>query len=329
MRTPEFGRRSSLFTAAAMATLATLLAATGVTGTANAASSQPPMATGIGSVTVQGLQAPSGSNAPAVITQTGQSFSVTVTTVGPDDTGTIVPLPVSDKQDTTFTLSITAVRSGSPKLSGTTKVTVPAGQSSGTATGVVLTGQANGVVLTAKGSASLKDWQGSTAPFDVSLKATGSDSGATFWSTTGGTTPCAPDKTVGNRVCADLILPNGSLSGLLLTTGLCDSTIGCTSTHDQLQALVDLGTRYPNTSPATLVVKCDKSACPGGGVPSYSVLINLDPNGPLSSAPACTSKGVVDPGLSYCVDYVQSKRDNAGDLLLYLLFTQDARISTT
>ena len=31
------------------------------------------------------------------------------------------------------------------------------------------------------------------------------------------------------------------------------------------------------------------------------------------------------PDGGYCVDYRQSKRDNAGDLHLYLLFTQDAR----
>jgi hypothetical protein len=84
---------------------------------------------------------------------------------------------------------------------------------------------------------------------------------------------------------------------------------------------------YSNTTPAVAVFKCDKSACAGGGVPSYHVSVNLAATGKLETAPPCAAKGVVDAGLDYCVDYRQSKRDIAGDVHLYVLLAHDARMS--
>ena len=48
---------------------------------------------------------------------------------------------------------------------------------------------------------------------------------------------------------------------------------------------------------------------------------------PLTPAPECTSKGVVNEGADFCVDYKQSTKDNAGDVHLFVLFTKDGRIS--
>jgi hypothetical protein len=44
-------------------------------------------------------------------------------------------------------------------------------------------------------------------------------------------------------------------------------------------------------------------------------------------APACPSKGVIGEGQPHCVDYRASKRDNAGDLNLVLLFFEDPRVT--
>jgi hypothetical protein len=56
-------------------------------------------------------------------------------------------------------------------------------------------------------------------------------------------------------------------------------------------------------------------------------VVNLLPAGPVTVAPACPAKGVVGTDQKYCVDYVQSTRDNAGDTILYLLFVEDGRAS--
>jgi hypothetical protein len=283
----------------------------------------------LGSLTLSGSEAvPAGSNAPDHLIVSGKTdVTVTVTSVGPDDTGTLVVLPV--QKASTFALTVTS-RSGKTVLSKTS-VTIAKGSSTGS---VVLrfTGQANGVAVAAKGSGQQKDWTASSAasPVDVALKASASPTSTSFWGTAGAT-PCTPDKTLGNRLCADLVLPTGVSSDVLLTTGLCDAVLTCGSDKDLVQVLADL-TGVTRTTPATLIIKCDKSACPGGGVPSYDVLFSISPDSsvPLSEAPACSSKGVVDeaymtPDGGYCLDYRQSKRDNAGDLHLYLLFTQDAR----
>lgn len=286
-------------------------------------------ADGLGSLTLSGSEAvPAGSNAPDQLIVSGKTdVTVTVTAVGPDATGTLVAQPV--QKASTFALTVTS-HSGSTVLSPTS-VTIAKGSSTGSVV-VRFTGQANGVAVAAKGSGTLSGWTASSvaSPVDVALKASASPTSTSFWGTAGAT-PCAPDITVGNRVCADLVLPTGVSSDVLLTTGLCDTALTCGSNKDLVQVLADL-TGVTRTTPAKLIVKCDKSACPGGGVPSYKVLFSVSPGSsvPLSEAPACSSKGVVDqaymtPGGGYCVDYVQSKRDGAGDLHLFLLFTQDAR----
>lgn len=301
----------------------------GLIGPVTSASAVNGFADGLGSLTLSGSEAvPPGSNAPDhLIVSDKTNVTVTVTSVGPDATGDLVVQPVH--KTSTFALTVTS-RSGSTVLSKTS-VTITKGSSTGSVV-VRFSGQANGVAVAAKGSGVQKDWTATSAvsPVDVALKASSSPTRTSFWGTAGAA-PCSPDKTIGNRVCADLVLPSGVSSDVVLTTGLCDATVTCGSDKDLVQVLADL-TGVTRTTPAKLIVKCDKSACPGGGVPSYKVLFSISPDSsvPLSEAPACSSKNVVDeaymtPDGGYCVDYVQSKRDNAGDLHLYLLFTQDAR----
>jgi hypothetical protein len=86
---------------------------------------------------------------------------------------------------------------------------------------------------------------------------------------------------------------------------------------------------YSRTSPATVVLACDKALCRevANGVPKIPVLYTFDNTGPLTkAAPPCPSKGVVGADQEACVDYVQSSRQG-GDLYLYFLFVHDIRIS--
>ena len=75
--------------------------------------------------------------------------------------------------------------------------------------------------------------------------------------------------------------------------------------------------------PATFILRCDKARCSGKGVSSYTAKIALSNSGAFSDSPACTSKGVLNAGAHFCTDYVSSHRDNAGDLLLEVLFDRD------
>jgi hypothetical protein len=144
----------------------------------------------------------------------------------------------------------------------------------------------------------------------------------------GGEDDCAV-ATPANPVCGVVILPQGaSSSQVLLSLGPCGDTAyaGC---GDDLGSVVQVLAGldgYTATSPATILIKCDKVLCGGGSIQDQHLSYSLDGNGALTRAEACLSKGVVDPGPA-CVDYVQSKRDGSGDTYLYLLLTRDARVS--
>lgn len=131
--------------------------------------------------------------------------------------------------------------------------------------------------------------------------------------------------------CGILLLPNGAGSAqVALSLGACSTALGCTSAKGEIVQFVgDLSGRYTKQAPATMIVRCDKSVCSGSGVNKYTVKGSLLPSpAVLAPLPACTAKGVIDQNVIQCTDYVQSHRDNAGDLLLYVLTTQDARYGT-
>jgi hypothetical protein len=130
------------------------------------------------------------------------------------------------------------------------------------------------------------------------------------------------------QTCVELVAPRGVSSDAVFSRGDCRSVADCASSKDLLQVLADLsGKGYDNKHPATIIVTCDKSLCGNGGVPSFILQASLNGGGALSAAPGCKKKGVIDTGLDLCVDYVQSSRDNAGDIHLYLLVARDARTS--
>ena len=126
-------------------------------------------------------------------------------------------------------------------------------------------------------------------------------------------------------LCGIAYLPNGITSEqAALAIAECTADLGCTEGSQVVSFLAGLGV-YSHTDPATLVLRCDKTLCAGGGVNSYTVKGAKLASDPLEPVPACAVKGEVQEGEPFCIDYRQSHRDNAGDLLLYWLVTDDLR----
>ena len=65
--------------------------------------------------------------------------------------------------------------------------------------------------------------------------------------------------------------------------------------------------------------------CGGGGSNGFPILYQASGGGPFLTAPACPKKGTIGPSQTFCQDFTQDHRDNAGDLVAYLLFLDDVR----
>jgi hypothetical protein len=323
-RTPHHRRRTGT---ALVVAAGTALALVGITSP-GAAAAPPPAPTRLGVVVAGNIAGiPSTAGTPALLVEQLEDVAVTVTLYAGDD-----PVVVSRSKDTVVRLR---VPEGAPGLvRGTGRVVVPGGQSSGTGS-VQLSGTGNDVRLLAdvlsgpRGTASLT---GESVTFDVvrapvSVTYDQLPTSNVLVSAAGKGVECSP--TPDEPTCADLVLPNGLASNVFFATGACDAAAGCPTGGDLLLVLAEFGAGHSNANPATVVVKCDKSRCGGGGVPGYQLRVSLEGDGPLDegAAPACSSKGVIQAGEEYCVDYVQSKRENAGDLNLFLLLARDARMS--
>lgn len=204
---------------------------------------------------------------------------------------------------------------------------------SSTATSVTFSGvsiptAANGVTLRA---AATKGNTKATSPvpsdpFDVLLTFTSAPQGTPLVQVggTNGTDGCTA--TPDSPICADLLLPSGSDTGVLMSLGVCTGLGKCVGSDTQ--ALVKLS-QYTRTSPAAMIVKCDKSLCGGGGINKQKLAVEPSTGGGFTTAPACPAKNTIGPDQTFCVDYVQSTRDNAGDTFLWLLFTDDVRAHYT
>lgn len=296
------------------------------TGSAQAAPISPTGLNVVASTDNTGL----GGAVPNVLVQAGDPFTLTVT---------LSPAGATFNKDTPLTLtpSIDPGVGGSPQ--GTfspSTVTFPGGVSSATFA-VSYSAVDNGVILTASvAEKNSKVAPGSTQPFDVLKTVLPLAQGNPQFTTGVG---------VGNNNCSDgtdepecgvVVLPNDiQSSNAALTLGACTSNLGCTSGSQVVQFVADLGTRYSPTSPATLIFRCSKDLCrnTNNGVRGFTLKVSQSATGPLDHvSQPCIAKGVADNGLNngdtFCTDYVQSHRDNAGDVLLYLLFTQDMRGST-
>jgi hypothetical protein len=256
----------------------------------------------------------------------GRGFDVDLTFR--DDAGNLEPL--SQIQ----TLTIT-VKYGTTTL-GTTDV-APGGTEA-SFSGLAIEAAASNVHLTVTASTKPKALTVSSRQFDVLIEDIDVDASAltSIGDGSDGSAPCVPAP---GTVCGDLNPPFGQNFGPngRLSLGVCAA--GCVDRY--VQALVT--TDATSTNPATLVMKCDKDACGVGSIKKQKLKVtlapgSLEPNDPLAvdyTAPACLEKGVVTytpnddvsvGNLPFCVDYVQSTRDNAGNTVLYLLFIEDAKV---
>jgi hypothetical protein len=320
------------------AALLTLAMSPLLTGTAIAAGGTgptPPVASVVIDQVV-GESAPAGTSAsaPSVLTAVGRTITVAVRFY--DAAG----LPASFGKATDVALVTSQGGGGSVS-------TVAATDTGTTLTSAPFSAAANRVTLTVtvpglKGSKAIPPaaWtapDGTVRTLDVlstlaSLST--SPTGLVQQVSKNGTSACG-DVTAENPFCATVILPRGAgpdgSSPVVIGTGACDSTYAlCPSQSYVVELLADLST-YTSTSPATVILDCDKKFCGRGSIKDNVPSFALGGNDTLTPLPACAAKGVApDPngsGPYACVDYVQSTRDNAGDTHLWVLFARDARMS--
>lgn len=199
----------------------------------------------------------------------------------------------------------------------------------------------NRVVLTVgAGSGPSAPTGGATVAFDVlselrpDVPAT---SGTSFEEGIGGGKSCTTAEPSA-PVCGIVRLPQGAGTNVLLSVGACDKVPDPDDLYAPcyagpsgpggavVQALfTQPSNEYSTTSPATIIVKCDKTLCGTGAIKRLTVLYSLTGNDPLTAPESCPAKGTMAQAATPCVDYVQSKRDGSGDTHLFLLTDRDIR----
>lgn len=246
---------------------------------------------------------------PYVLTAVDVQFEVTVS------------LSAALSNDTTVTLT----PNGTGVLS-TTQATIAAGQTSVTVD-ETYSAVTPGLQISAV-SSNKKIATGTTPafPVDAALTVLGGQDAGLLGGTAGadgsGCTTVSPT----NPICGRVTLPNGATGNVAMTLGPCPAGVShCPSGNVVTQLIAGMSGIYSRTNPATMTLVCDKSLCGQGGVPHYTALWSEEATGDLLAAPACPSKGVIGDTQDFCTDYVASTRDNAGDLLLVVLFYKDVR----
>ena len=273
-----------------------------------------------------------GDAVPAVLVAAGSRFTFTLTV-------TLTPAGATFNTDTTLSLTASLASGANPGGSlSPASIVMPRGVNSAQFS-VSYSAVDNGVQVTVSvakttGKISLVT-AGHTAPFDVlkTVKRFGHTDSS--FSVGIGSADCTQATT--EPECGVLILPNGFASQEgALSLGACTPDLGsppdgCTPGSQVVQFIADLGSAYRPANPATLIIRCSKQLCAGKGISSYTLKVSFSASGRLAESAPCASKGVALDAAgnnTFCTDYVQSHRDNAGDVLLYLLFTHDMRGST-
>jgi hypothetical protein len=297
----------------------------GVTARAQAHGNDP---TGI-SVAVTTDNSGLGGAVPDVLVQAGAQFTLGVS---------LTPYGATFHHATVLDLTagLDATVGGSPH--GTfnpSTVTIPAGVSHASFA-VAYSAADNGVVLTASVDSPSSNVQpGKSAPFDVVATLLKVAKGDPQFKTGVGVGDSSCAKGTSEPECGIVVLPNDiTSSAAALTLGRCTADLHCTDGSQVVQFVADLGTRYSRQHPATLIFRCAKDLCrnSNNGIKNFTLKVSQSADGPLGRvSKPCIAKGIADNGLdngdTFCTDYVQSHR-SGGDLLLYLLFTQDMRGST-
>lgn len=313
--THAFGaRRLCAATAALVVATTTVLATPGLAGAA-----PPPTATAI---TITKVLTPS-----ITVPDTPGAGATYVVKDIPATVSLVTDAPLNAHKSTRVLLTVTS----GPDAASTAPIgfDVPAGATQAEIPGLTLATAANDVGIKVAVDERRSTVTPGTRSFDVFKNSLTAPSTSTLTGFGGGGAAgvtCSP--TVEDAVCGDLLLPesNGVLSNQVLSQGACGVGV-CPATASVLQALVKVDPAvYNNANPIELVAKCDKSLCGQGGVKSYDVTVQIRPGDVPATSPACARKGVIDEGLEFCTDYVQSTRDNAGDLQLVVLLAIDAKI---
>jgi len=278
---------------------------------------------------------------PPTFVRAGQTFGVEVSFH--DATGALAAF------NSDVTLAITGTTNNGAAVLSPATVVVPRGNTTYTLP-TSIAGAGNQVVLTVAVASkkpstvaagvsyvpSVKDLR-----FDVVSDARTATGDANFQQGIGGDAGCA-NATKAAPVCAIVLLPRGAGANVLLSVGACDTTPGSTyapcfagpkSTGGAiLQTLfAQPGNPYTAASPATVVVKCDKTLCGTGAIRGLNLSFSFSGTGNLTDAQPCPAKGVAIAATDTtpaqaCVDYVQSKRDGSGDTHLYLNTPGDLRV---
>jgi hypothetical protein len=278
---------------------------------------------------------PTTPGAPVALLRAGDTFTLTATLVNKNG-GAVA---FSNSQETTVTLSATGASwAPSPGTPNPTRV-IPAKGTMAIFSGVALADPTGDVTLTATATApdaALVLKAGSTPQFDLlnTITNVAIPTGGHQASPNGPDTPCQVGDGGTNsdgtprlpQTCAELIAPNGVTGNAVFTTATCLTT-NCVGTNSLLQVLADVPHTAANsrTPAATIIVTCDKTLCSNGGVTSFVVQASLAGGGGLDPAPPCKKKGLLNSSTSACLDYVQSTKDNAGDVHLFLLIPFDVR----
>ena len=332
------GRRRRRLVLALVGCLAAVSSGLVVEGASGA--NTAPVAIVIDSITGQDLDElgdlPPGA-APLTFVEVDQTFTVDVSFE--DSAGAEVPF----NSDTV--LEITGTSNNGTVVLAPSRVTVPKGNATFSLPTTIRV-SANQVVLTVKPVA--KQLAKTVAPgvsylptavpvkdlrFDVAQDARIADGVSGFAQGIGGGENCV-NATAEAPVCGVVILPRGAGAKVLLSVGACDTTGAYAPCFEGRKgpggAVVQTlfaqpSVPYSETSPATLLVKCDKSLCGTGAIRGLTVNYSLSGNGALIDADPCPAKNTMAaPGVP-CVDYVESNRDGSGDTLLHLLTDRDLR----
>jgi len=203
-----------------------------------------------------------------------------------------------------------------------------ANEATHTFAGVLYNGYGNNITLRAHASV-LTD---GTKSIDVNLYVT--TKSATPGTPTTITNANCTNATPQVPVCGSLILNRGASGNVVTTQGACFPIIDClqgtaksTLYLDALANLTNNGSPlYTNKQPAIMELRCDKTLCGGKSTSSYPLTFQPT-NGVFTPVPSCPKKGQIGLNQTFCQDLVSTKRDNAGDLITYLLFLDDAKAS--
>ena len=312
------GRRLFSLICALLAVVALLLAPSTAQAKGGASGAITP--TGV-TVTLATTQAGLSGAVPGVLAQAGITPITLLLTLTPS--GAVF------NQDATFALDVSLVGGATPSgLLSLGQVVLPAGQTRLTST-VTYSAVDNGVIVSPRLTGRLAKSYALNAvagdSFDSLKRLSIAPAGA--GPVLVGSATCAtggPD-----LECATVSLPNGSTSANAATAvGTCTAILQCPTGSEVVGFIADLGARYTQNAPAQITIRCAKVRCGQGGVNSYKVKMTFDAIGPLNiTSLPCVAKGVALDALNndWCTDYVASRRDGSGELLLVVNVLRDYR----